>query len=445
MSAALAKVGPRWRQLRQLLAQPSALVMLFFGFGSGLPFLPVGWVLSTWLREAGFDLGMIGLISFVSWFYVLKFLWAPLLDRFAAPGLGFLGRRRSWLVFAQTTLAAGFVALAVIGAEGSLVFFLLALAVTSWAGASQDTVVDAYRIEIAPAEAQGTLVASYQLGYRIGLIAGGAGVLYIAELWGWPAAYGMVAVLMLLPLTASLLAREPTVVIEPLAVETSIKASSNALQSTSFRHGLQAFVEPFQELLSRLGWRVLVLVLLFIGLYKMPDQMLGVMAGPFYIDTGFSKSQIATVSKLYGVWIGLAGAFAGGVALALIGQRLALFGAALAVALSNLLYILMSFNPGATWAFVVTLSGDNFSQGFAGVVLVTYLSGLTSARHTATQYALLSSFANLPGKFVGALSGFIVLATSYTTFFIISALSIVPTLCLLALLWRRIGPKSQSG
>lgn len=439
MSAiAAAAAESRWQQLRRVLATPSAAVMLVFGFGSGLPFLPLGWVLSTWLREVGFDLVTIGLISFVSWFYVLKFLWAPLLDRVAAPGLARLGRRRGWLAFAQTSLIVGFGLLAAVGADGPLPTFLLLLALTTWAGASQDIVVDAYRIEIAPIEAQGALIASYQLGYRIGLILGGAGVLFVADLYGWPAAYAMLALLMLLPLLTSLRAAEP-VLAEPAAPA----IDANPELSLRFARARRAFIEPFQDFVTRHGWKVALLLLVFVGLYKMPDQMLGVLAGPFYIDSGFSKSQIATVSKLYGVWIGLAGAFAGGVALALIGQRVALLGAALAVALSNLLYLLMALHPGETWAFVATISGDNFAQGFAGVVLVAFMSGLTSPRYTATQFALLTSFANLSGKLVGGLSGFIVQASSYTVFFLISAVSIVPTLALLGLLWRRIGPDAR--
>lgn len=431
-------VETRWQQLRRVLATPAAPVMLVFGFGSGLPFLPLGWVLSTWLREVGFDLATIGLISFVSWFYVLKFLWAPLLDRVAAPGLGGLGRRRGWLAFAQLGLIAGFGALALVGADGPLATFLLLLALTTWAGASQDIVVDAYRIEIAPPEAQGALIASYQLGYRIGLILGGAGVLLVADRYGWPAAYAMLAAAMLLPLATSLRAAEPA-----LAEFAAAGRDADRQHAFGLARAWQAFVEPFQDFVARHGGKLALLLLVFVGLYKMPDQMLGVLAGPFYIDSGFSKSQIATVSKLYGVWIGLAGAFVGGVALAVIGLRLALLGAALAVALSNLLYLLMAINPGATWAFVATISGDNFAQGFAGVVLVAFMSGLTSARHTATQFALLTSFANLSGKLVGGLSGFIVQASSYTVFFLISAVSIVPTLVLLAMLWRRIGPRAQ--
>ena len=179
-------------------------------------------------------------------------------------------------------------------------------------------------------------------------------------------------------------------------------------------------------------------LLLFVGLFKFPDQVIGVMAGPFYLDSGYSKADIATVSKLYGVWMGIAGAFLGGIAVAAFGFRRMLFLAAIGVALSNVAFVLMAQYPSQIWAFYAAISADNLFQGFAGVVLVAFMSSLTDRNFTATQYALLVSLANLPGKFVGGVSGFIVEATSYVTFFVLSALTVVPTLLLLAWLWGRI-------
>jgi PAT family beta-lactamase induction signal transducer AmpG len=172
--------------------------------------------------------------------------------------------------------------------------------------------------------------------------------------------------------------------------------------------------------------------------------MLGVVAGPFYLDTGFTKADIATVSKLYGVWIGLVGVFAAGAAIATFSVRVMLLVAALGVALSNFLFVLMALHPGEHWAFVLAISGDNFSQGFAGTVLVAYMSTLTTPGFTATQYALLSSLANLPGKVIGGLSGYFVEAFGYTPFFVFSAASLAPTLVLLAWLWRRLVPRPET-
>lgn len=410
-----------WRGAVQAFRTPSAGSMCILGFGCGLPFLLVGYTLSVWLREAGLGLGFIGLLSYVSLFYVFKFLWAPLLDRWRAPFLGFIGRRRSWLVFSIGILI---VALCGMGSSGpdSLTVFIPLAALVAFAGATQDTIVDAYRIEIAPLEQQAALAATYTLGYRFGLILSGAGALYLAALGGWRMAYLSMAACMALPFLTVFLVKEPTL--------------RRTLERPSFK---QAFAEPFLDFFRRYGWLAGLALLLFVGLFKMPDQMLGVIAGPFYIDSGYSKEQIATVSKLYGVWIGIAGAFLGGISVGVLGIRRSIIVAALALAISNLLYLLMAINPGSTWAFFVAISGDNGALGFAGTVLVAFLSSLTSLEFTATQYALLSSLANLPGKIVGGFSGFIVEMTSYSAFFIFSTVTVVPTL----LLWWWLSKKHQ--
>jgi MFS transporter, PAT family, beta-lactamase induction signal transducer AmpG len=420
-AVATSSAKPRgWRGVITAFGTPSALTMGVFGFACGLPFLLVGYTLSIWLREAEYSLGAIGLISYAGLFYVLKFIWAPLLDRLRLPLLSRLGRRRGWLLAAQLLLIAALCGMAMLGPQTSLPLFIALIALAAFAGATQDTVVDAYRIEIAPLAAQGALAATYTLGYRIGLITSGAGALYFAEFAGWRAAYFGMAALLLIAVVATLLAREPE--------EGAHRPGDNLAES---------FVGPFREFFARNGVMLALVLLAFVGLYKLPDQMLGVVAGPFYIDTGFDKAQIATVSKVYGVWIGIAGAFLGGIAVAAWGVRVPLVLAALGVALSNLLFIVMSMHPGELWAFVLTISGDNLSQGFAGVVLVAFMSGLANRAYTATQYALLSSLANLPGKLIGGLSGFMVESWTYTGFFVFSTLSIVPTLLALAWLWGR--------
>lgn len=416
----------RMQRLASSFRQPAAATMFFFGFGCGLPFFLVGQTASIWLRDSGVALGTIGLISIANWFYVLKFVWAPLLDAQRPPLFASLGRRRGWMLTAQLVLGAALVATALVGPGPSLVGFAALLALVAFAGATQDTAVDAYRIEIAPAHAQGALVATYSLGYRVGLMAGGAGALYAAEFASWTVAYLAMAALVLIPAAAALLAREPELV-----------------TAAAQRRGVAVadFVEPFRQFIGRHGWKLALVVLAFVGLYKLPDQILGVLAGPFYRDVGFSKAEIATVSKLYGVWIGLAGVFAAGIATAIFSRRVLLLAAALGIALTNLLYIIMALNPGEHWAFVMTISGDNFALGFAGTVLVAYMSTLTTAGFTATQYALLSSLANLPGKAAALFSGFVVENYGYVAFFVASTLSIVPTLLLLWWLWRRIEPE----
>lgn len=409
-----------WRGILAAFATPSAGTLCLLGFGSGLPFLLIGYTLSIWLREYGMSLGAIGLLSYVTFFYVFKFLWAPLLDRWRAPVLGGLGRRRGWLALSILLLVAALAGMGMTGPDHLPAFIALA-ALAGLAGATQDTMVDAYRIEIAPQEAQAALAATYTLGYRFGLILSGAGALFIAQYSTWRITYLCMAAALMVPLVTTLLMPEP--------------ASYQARMRGSFR---ESFVGPFADFFRRQGVLMALAVLLFIGLFKLPDQMLGVIAGPFYIDAGYSKEQIATVSKLYGVWIGIAGAFLGGVSVAALGLRRSLLIGALGLALSNLLYLLMALNPGQTWAFVATISGDNSTLGFAGVVLVAYLSSLTSLEFTATQYALLSSFSNLPGKLVGGMAGFMVEQWGYARFFIFSSSFILPTLVLLGCLWRRI-------
>lgn len=412
-----------WHALREALSRRESAIMLAFGFASGLPFLLVGMTASIWMRETGHALGEIGLIAFAGLFYVLKFLWAPLLDRWQPPLLRALGRRRGWLLPTQFTLALGLLAIGLAG-PGMGAMFLVLLGLVAFASATQDTLVDAWRIEVASVEQRANMVAIYSLGYRFGLIVGGAGALLLAEYIGWERTYATMAALLLLILFVTWGAPEP--VLPP------------GSDLESHRLGLREFVlAPFIEFFRRFGAKTALLLLLFVGLYKLPDQMLGVIAGPFYLDSGFSKAEIAGVSKLYGVWIGLFGALVGAFAVNALGVWRSLLLAAGLVALSNLLYLSMALHPGALWAFVLTISGDNFGIGFAGTALVTFSSGLTSPGFTATQFALLVALANLPGKLIGVISGFLVEQWGYAGFFVFSTVSIVPTLLVFTWLYRR--------
>ena len=412
------------RGIQRAFATPSALTILFLGVGSGLPFLLVGYTLSTWLRDTGVALSTIGLVSYASFFYVFKFLWAPLIDRYPLP---FLGRRKGWLVASQLLLMVALASMAIVGPSNSLMTFTLLACVAAFAGATQDTVVDAYRIEIAPVESQAALAATYILGYRIGLILSGAMAFYMAELTSWKIAYLALAGIILLPLIAALVSKEPE--------NHEVNVREIRIQDS--------FIKPFENFFSRNGVALGLALLAFVGLFKLPDQMIGVLAGPFYLDSGFTKADIATVAKVYGVWIGIAGAFLGGVCVAAFNIRYMLVVAAIGVGVSNLAYLLMAIHPAEQWSFYAAISADNLAQGFAGVVLVAFMSSLTDRNFTATQYALLASLANLPGKFIGGISGYMVEATSYQTFFIFSTLSVIPTLLLLAWLWKRTGQEQN--
>lgn len=402
--------------LRQAFAQPAALVMFFFGFASGLPFLLVGSTLSTWLKDNAVSLEHIGLVSLVGLTYSFKFLWSPAVDSLRLPLLAQLGQRRSWLLLAQALLAAALLWMAWITPSGSFAWFVVAAALVAFAGATQDVVIDAYRIEIAPLEAQGALAATATLGYRIALLVSGALALLLADHIAWSLVYSAMACAVLLVMLATLAAREP----ETLTV-----------RSSSWRAVLSdGVIGPFRDFFQRYSGWLGVMLLLFMGLFKIPDQMIGVMAFPFYLDSGFSKTDIAAVSKLYGVWVGIGGAFIGGAVVAWMGVQRSLLLAMLLGAVSNLLYIFLAIFPGNVAVFTAVITGENLSGGFLGTVAVAWLSSLVSREYTATQYALFSSLVALPGKLVGGFSGFLVGSFGYKGFFIFSTLSIVPALVL---------------
>jgi len=410
--------APRSPSLRAAFAQPASFTLLAFGFASGLPFLLVGGTLSAWLKESGVALEDIGLLSLVGLAYSLKFLWAPAVDRVRLPLLRRLGQRRSWLVAAQIVLVAALIAMAFITPGGHLALFVVVTVIAAFAGATQDVVVDAYRIEIAPAPVQGALAATYMLGYRLALLVSGALALLLADQMSWTRVYLAMAAFMAVTLLATLLAPEP---------------ARGERQPTSWRALLSdGVVGPFRDFFARYAGWLGVALLLFVGLIKVPDQLLGVMAIPFYLDSGFSKTEIAAVSKVFGVWMGIAGAFLGGAAVVRLGVTRALLMAIVIGAASNLLFVLLARFPGDLSLFTLVIAGENAAGGFLGAAAVAWLSALVDRRYTATQYALFSSLVSLPGKLLGGFSGFMVTATGYVTFFILSTLALVPAL----LLWR---------
>lgn len=426
-------IGERWRRTWRTLAQPSALTLLFLGFGSGLPFLLVSGTMAFWLKESGLRIDEITLLAGAVMTYSLKFVWAPLVDRWTLPVLGRLGLRRGWLVLSQAAVIAGLLGMAAVAPERIGVFVALTL-LTAFAGATQDILIDAYRIEIAPPDAQASLAATYILGYRLALIISGAVALVMADHMSWGRVYAVMAAVMAVPLVVTLLVREPEVVRE-----------SGGSWATRMREGV---VAPFVDFFRRYkGWLGLGL-LAFILLFKISDQALsGGLIGPFYLATGFTKTEIGTVSKLYGVWVGIAGAFLGGVSVARWGLKPSLWAAMILGAVSNLLYVLLTWHPGSVQTFLVVISGENLSGGFLGTVAVAYLSALVNKRYTATQYALFSSLVTLPGKMLGMVSGSLVLWFSqapvasmagYARFFTFTTLAIVPALLLFAWLGPRV-------
>jgi PAT family beta-lactamase induction signal transducer AmpG len=404
-------------------AQPAAWTMLLFGFSSGLPFLLVAGTLAYWLKENGIVLKDITMIASAGMTYALKFLWAPLLDHWRLPGFSRLGRRRGWLLFAQLGVVAGLLAMAFL-TPAKLMPFVAATLLVAFFGATQDIAVDAYRIEIAPVDAQGALVATYSLGYRIALILAGALALILADHIAWSWVYLVMAIAMGIPIAATLSAREPEV---------------RLVAARGWRAAMrESVVDPFADFFRRYGWHIAGVTLLFILLFKIPEQAtIGGVMSPFYRDMGFSKTEIGSITKIYGIWIGIVGVFLGGAAVARWGAWRSLGVTVVLCGCSNLLYLALIAHPGNLLVLTMVISGENLTLGMLGPPTVAFLSSLVNREHTATQYALLSSMVNLPGKLLGFFAGGIATATGYGEYFVITVLSIIPATLLFFYLWPR--------
>jgi PAT family beta-lactamase induction signal transducer AmpG len=397
---------PGWIEAILSYRHGSVRAALFLGFSSGLPLLLVFGTLSARLRETGVDRTTIGFISWVALAYAFKFAWAPLVDRLPLPPLtNLLGRRRGWMLLAQLVIVGGIVAMAQFDPRSDLRPLVIAAVIVAFASATQDIAVDAWRIEATGPDLQGPTAGAYQLGYRIAILCAGAGALYAAEIYDWTTAYLAMAALALVGVASTLLIREPP---RPTsAIEPAVAVSGDPLSRVG-AWLMTAVIGPFADYFQRMGW-LGVAVLAFIALFRISDITLGVMANPFYIDMGFSKSDIASVTKLYGFWMSVGGALAGGVIVARYGVRAPLVWMALLLPLTNLAFALLAARGVPDlWLLAATISADNFVTGISGSVFIAYLSSLTNTAYTATQYALFTSLMLLPGKFLGGWSGAIV-------------------------------------
>jgi PAT family beta-lactamase induction signal transducer AmpG len=434
--------SPGWREVLRGLGHPKIAVMLGLGFASGLPFLLVGNTLGFWMREEGIALTAIGFLSWVGLTYSLKFLWAPLIDKVDVPGLGHaLGHRRGWMLAAQLGVIASLAAMALTGPSAGLTLFGAFALATAFTSATQDIVVDAWRIEVADdAEELALLTAAHQLGYRAALLVTEALILIVAAAIGWPASYGVLAAAMAVGVAAVLWAAEPT-------VRAAVTAGPGSLRGIR-----DAILGPFVAFFRAHG-RVALLMLAAISLYRLADFVIGPMINPFYADLGLAKETVGAVRGSIGLAASVAGVILGGLSAVRFGfVPTLLIGAVLSPG-SNVMFAVMALSGPSLEVFAAAILVDNFATGFAGVALVTYMSSLTSAGYTATQYALLSSFYALLGKALKGLSGAAVdsltaatgLLPAYAAFFAGSALIGVPALLLVLLLTRRLGaPPSPS-
>ncbi len=423
-----------WLQAFKVYLEPASLRMLSLGFSAGLPLALVFGTFFFWLREAGIDRTKIGYLSWIGMAYAFKWTWSPLVDRLPIPLLTrVLGRRRSWLVVSQLAVIAGLVGMAFNDPKLALAPAVWCAIAVAFGSATQDIALDAFRIESADSEHQAALSATYLAGYRLAMIWSGAGALVVASRSGipnstlyqysaWQVAYLVMAASMLPGLLTVLFSKEP--------LRRVLPASRTALE---WLRG--ALVEPFADFLKRYGKQALV-ILALIAIYRISDVVLGIMAYPFFVDLGFTKEEVAAVSKIYGVIMTLVGAFAGGVLALRIGvMRVLMLGAVLSAA-SNLLYAWLSSRGHDLGALVFVISADNLAGGIATSAFIAYMSSLTNVNYSATQYALFSSMMLLLPKFLAGYSGLFVDNFGYSSFFIATAFLGVPVLLLVWLASR---------
>ncbi len=432
-----------WRDSFRVYSQPRVLALLFLGFSAGLPFLLVFSTLSAWLASADISRATIGFFSWLGITYSVKVFWSPVVDRLRLGWLSrWLGQRRSWMLVAQLGVGAGLLGMAMTDPHTDIMQMAWFGLLVAFSAATQDISVDAYRIEAAEDTLQAPMSACYVFGYRLALLVAGAGALYIADFGGWRLAYTAMALLMGLGILTVLLVQEPPRR-RPAAVELDEQATQALSTSAHLPSGLArlfawfvgAVVGPFADFFKRYGWSALLL-LLFISLYRLSDIMMGAMANPFYIDMGYSLEQIASVSKVFGFFMTIAGSALAGVLVVRYGiPPILLLGAVLAGG-TNLLFAWLATQTPTELLLALVISADNLGAGIATVAFIAYLSSLTSSAYSATQYALFSSLMTLPGKFVGGFSGVMVDTWGYSSFFITTAAAGIPALLLLILIMR---------
>jgi PAT family beta-lactamase induction signal transducer AmpG len=424
-----------WRSAFSIYAQPRVRSMIFLGFSAGLPFLLVFSTLSAWLRDEGVERSVIGFFSWVGVTYSIKVFWAPVIDRLALPFLTkLLGKRRSWMLLAQLGIVAGLVGMGSSDSQTQLQQIALFAVWVAFCSATQDVVVDAYRIESVIPEYQGAMAATYVLGYRIALLMAGAGAFYIADYAGWEVAYFVMAAAMSVGLITTLALKEP---VHSYSDGARMQENIAKKHRNFWRRLLTGFVgailNPFVEFFARNG-KVGLLILILIAVYKMSDITMGVMANPFYLDLGFSKKDIADISKIFGFFMTIAGAAIGGVLVVRYGIMRPLLLGAVMVAGTNLLFAVLAVSEPNLLLLAGVISADNLSGGIATSVFIAYLSSLTSTAYTATQYALFSSLMTLPAQLLGGFSGVVVDSYGYTVFFIYASSVGVPAIVLVLLL-----------
>lgn len=418
-----------WLAAWRVYREPRVLVVLLLGFASGLPLMLTVSTLTFWLAEAKVDKGAIGLFALAGLPYTWKFLWSPVLDRVPLPPFTtLLGRRRGWLLFVQILLALAILALGSADPARDLGRMAAAAAAVAFLSASQDIVIDAYRVELLEERQQGAGAAVVVIGYRLAMLLSGAGALLVAEYAGWFWAYAAMAACLSLGMATVLLAPEPA-----------------AAAATAARGGdgpgawlREAVVEPFADFFRRNGAATALLILLFVMLYKLGDALLGTMTNPFYVELGFTKPEVAAIVKGYGLVATLAGGLLGGLVVNRRGVIRGLWICGLVQMASNLVFVLQAWVGRDLGLLAVTISVENLAGGMGTAAFVAYLSSLCNLSYTATQYALLSSFMAQARTTLSAGGGFLAASTSWVGFFLLTTVAALPGLLMLWWLQRRL-------
>ncbi len=433
-----------WLEALSVYRQPRVLAMLFLGFSAGLPLLLVFGTLSGWLAREDIDKSTIGHISWVALLYGLKFTWSPLVDHLKLPILNrAFGQRRSWMLLAQIGVICGLLLMAGSNPDTQLAILVYSALLVAFSSATQDIAIDAWRIEAMPIESQGAMAATYQTGYRLGMLLAGGGAFTMAHYYSWPLAYTVLAMFMSIGIIATLLIPEPSHMISRATWQQEEKVV-HFLENSAHLPGrlrnayawfIGAVICPFTEFFIRNGKYALI-ILLFIGLFRISDITMGIMANPLYVDIGYSDLQIGLVTKTIGPIITILGAIFGGMLVIRYGVMPILLVGAILVIATNLLFAMLALLPANTLYLSVVIGADNLSGGLAGSAFIAYLSGLTNRAYTATQYALFSSLMLLPAKFIGGFSGDIVDAFGFVPFFIYAAMMGIPAIILILYLMR---------
>jgi PAT family beta-lactamase induction signal transducer AmpG len=430
---------PSFADMLAVYLKPRVLIVLFLGFSAGLPLALSGSTLLIWMREAGVDLGTIGLFALVGTPYTIKFLWAPIVDALDVPVLSaLLGRRRGWLIFSQLLLIAAISFLAFCNPAASPWLVALGALLVATASATQDIVIDAFRIESLPESEQAAGMASYVAAYRIGMLVSTAGALFLVSGFeglgygksaAWTAGYLAMAALVVIGIATVLVATEP----EKSAAAVTEHAAQ-ARQNPIERVAIAAY-SAFAEFLTR---DMAVVALAFVVLYKFCDAFAGAMTAPFVIDLGFSRNDYAAIVKGVGLAATLIGGFAGGVLARAYPLVTCLWIGAFLQMASNLIFTWQALVGVDLWALTLTIIVENFTGAIGTVIFVAYLSALCqNPLHTATQYALLTAFAAVGRTYLSAGAGYVAEWSGWPMFFVISSLTALPSLALLVWLQQR--------